>query len=100
MAKILHVLPGPRAEGTPRLVLDWINAGIHEHELLFLVPDGELKNEFQSKNVWQRYNDQFKVSFFAARSITRLVKSTCLERKPDIVISWPMGFSQWIHLGA
>jgi len=100
MARILHVLPGPRAEGTPRLVLDWLSAGVHEHDLLFLNPEGELKSEFLAKNVWQRYNDKFAVSFFAARQIARLTEEVCLERKPDIVISWPMGFSQWIHWGA
>jgi glycosyltransferase involved in cell wall biosynthesis len=98
--KILHVLTSPRAEGTPRLVLDWLTINKYEQEILFLSASGELKEEFIQSNVWQFYNSDFKLGFTSAIKIIRLVKKICDERKPDLVISWPMGFSQWVHLGA
>lgn len=98
--KILHVLTSPRAEGTPRLVLDWLTVQEQEQEILFLSAEGELKTEFEQTGVWQFYNAQFQLRFTSAIEIVKLVKKVCEERKPEIVISWPMGFSQWIHLGA
>lgn len=98
--KILHVLTSPRAEGTPRLVLDWLSVAGPEQELLFLSPSGELKEAFEKTGVQQFYNSNFALKFVNALKIVKLVRDICLERQPDLVISWPMGFSQWVHSGA
>lgn len=98
--KILHVLTRPRAEGTPRLVLDWLTVKEYEHEVVFLVPHGELRAAFESAGVWQYYNDRFPLKFINGPRIATLVRRICRERKPDVVISWPTGTSQWIHAGA
>jgi hypothetical protein len=49
MARILHVLASPRAEGTPRLVLDRIAAKEQKQAILFLSGDPpDLLAEFRS----------------------------------------------------
>ncbi len=98
--KILHVLNSPRAEGTPRLVLDWLTVKKHKQELLFLSEEGELKNEFIKTENWCSFNNSFVPSLKNAGKIITLVKAVCKERKPDIVIAWMMGFSPWVHWGA
>ena len=99
--KVLHILPSPRAEGTPRIVLDWVQVKNEiEQDLVFLEPRGELRSQFESLPNWQFYNEEFpigirsvlKMIFFSAR----LVK----ERNPDLMICWNAGFSPWIILGA
>jgi glycosyltransferase involved in cell wall biosynthesis len=98
--KILHVITAPRAEGTPRLVLDWLEVAGIEQELLFLSEEGELKENFKNTGVWQFYNRAFEPRFKTAPKIAALVKRICLERKPDIAIAWSLGFSHWVALGA
>ncbi len=98
--KILHVLLSPRAEGTPRLVLDWLTVTGHQQELLFLSDSGELRKDFEKFEVWQKYNNAFVLKFTNGNKVIDLVKKVCLERKPDLVISWSMGFSHWVHIGA
>ncbi len=47
--KILHVLTSPRAEGTPRLVLDWLTVKEHQQYVLFLQKEpADLLNSFSS----------------------------------------------------
>ncbi|MBT1704899.1 glycosyltransferase [Chryseosolibacter indicus] len=98
--KILHVLTSPRAEGTPRLVLDWLSVKDYEQEVLFLTAKGELKENFQKHCVWQYYNESFPLRVKNFAKVIRLVKNTCKARKPDIVIAWPLGFSHFIAIGA
>lgn len=98
--KILHVLKAPRAEGTPRLVLDWLALKDHEQEVVFLVGDGELKSTFETTGVWQFYNTAFPLKFTNGPKIIRLLRAICKERKPDVVIGWTTGMSQWVHAGA
>jgi glycosyltransferase involved in cell wall biosynthesis len=98
--KILHVISAPRAEGTPRIVLDWLEVPGVEQELLFLSEEGELKENFKNTGVWQFYNRGFELRFKSALRIAALVKRISRERKPDIVISWSLGFSHWVALGA
>ena len=98
--KILHVMISPRGEGTPRMVLDWLKVKGHEQELVFLEPAGTLLPEFEATGAWMYVNRDFPLRFTAGMKVLRLVKKISNERKPDLVISWPMGFSQWIHLGA
>lgn len=98
--KILHVLTAPRAQGTPRLVLDWIAVGDHDHEILFLSPEGNIKQTFQDTGVWQFYNNDFTLGYQSIPRLVGLVKRICRERRPDLVISWTFGFSHWVTIGA
>jgi glycosyltransferase involved in cell wall biosynthesis len=97
--KILHVLTSARAEGTPKLVLDWLSIDEHEQLVLFLTDSGELLNEFKAKAPVFT-NTTFIPSLKTGLKITALVKRVCKEVEPDLVIAWPTGHSQWIHWGA
>ena len=97
--KILHVLTSARAEGTPKLVLDWLSVKEHEQAVLFLTTSGELLNEFKAKAPVFT-NTTFIPSFKTGLKITSLVKHVCKEVEPNLVIAWPTGHSQWIHWGA
>lgn len=97
--KILHVLTSARAEGTPKLVLDWLSVDEHEQAVLFLTDKGELIEEF--KLLAKIYtNKDFEPSLKSGLKITALVNNVCSEVQPDLVIAWPTGHSQWIHWGA
>lgn len=88
--RILHVLTSPRAEGTPRLALDWLNIKEYEQHVLFLnssPPD--LLNQFQEATSFIRINEKLKNKiFYRLFKIPKLVKKTCKQIKPDIVIAW------------
>lgn len=99
--KILHVLNSPRAEGTPRIVLDWLtvkNPGVQE--LLFLSKNGELYPTFKEHNCWQYYNEAFPLGIRNSIKLIRLVFRIVKERKPDTLICWTNGFSPWVIIGA
>lgn len=97
--RILHVLSSARAEGTPKLVLDWLGDERHQQSVLLLSESGELLNDFRSKTTLHT-NQSFAPSFKSAFKIAELVKNVCLKEKPDLLIAWPTGHSQWIHWGA
>lgn len=45
--KILHVLTSPRAEGTPRMVLDWLTVKeLEQHVLFFEASPADLLDNF------------------------------------------------------
>ena len=101
MTRILHVLTSARAEGTPRLVLDWLTVAGHEQGVAFLTGEpADLLAEFRSAAPWLRVGEElvrgprkfWRMAWAAARW-TR-------EFQPDVVIVWPTGFSHWIFLGA
>lgn len=100
--KILHVLTSPRAEGTPRIVLDWLKCVESEfiHELLFIHPEGELLATFQSRSEWQYYNTGFRLSAKKFPKLILLIRRIVRERKPDYVICWNTGISPWVAIGA
>lgn len=97
--KILHVLTAPRAEGTPRLVLDWLSVKQYQQEVLFLNGSGSLRDEFDSCAIPIHYNEAFTPSLKAAFKIISLVRNIVRKKKPDVVIAWMTGFSQWVHIG-
>lgn len=100
--KILHVLTSPRAEGTPRLVLDWLTVKEHQQFVLFLnrTPTDLLPLFYEAcENV--SINDTY--DSFPIRKFCRIiakVNRACKEFNPDVVISWNQGYSHWIILGA
>lgn len=99
--KVLHVLNSPRAEGTPRIVLDWLSVedpGVQE--LLFLSKNGELYPSFKKYTCWQLYNDAFPLGIRNSIKLIRLVFNVVRQRKPDTLICWTNGFSPWVIIGA
>jgi glycosyltransferase involved in cell wall biosynthesis len=101
MARILHVLTSPRAEGTPRLVLDWLTVEGHEQGVAFLTATpADLLDDFRQTGCWLRLGDGILPGPRKFLEITRLARRWVLEFKPDLVIAWPTGFSHWVFLGA
>lgn len=97
--KILHVLISPRAEGTPRLVLDWLAEEAYEQHVLFLEAEpADLITFFPEEQ--KSVNDKLLKGYKKIGQIKRLVEQTCREYRPDIVISWSTGLSQWVLWGA
>lgn len=100
--KILHVLSAPRAEGTPRIVLDWLGCENSEliQEVMFIHPEGELASVFKSRPGWQFYNTAFRLKAVNFPRLILLVRKIVKQRKPDIVVCWNTGISPWVTIGA
>jgi glycosyltransferase involved in cell wall biosynthesis len=100
--KILHVLSSPRAEGTPKLVLDWLTVKGHEQYVVFLSSEpADLLPEFKATNVPLELKQALlKKRFRRFHQIVIAVKDSCKKYSPDIVISWNQGYSEMIILGA
>jgi len=100
--KILHILATPRGEGTPNLVLDWLNTGLHHQEVFALdhyPPD--LTPQLSSAAQWYGASDQGLLKGWKSfLRLMRAVTAVCSERQPDVVICWVHGLSPWICLGA
>lgn len=101
--KILHILTSARAEGTPRLVLDWLSDEKIEQAVLFLntQPD-DLLPLFQQTGK-QLFLPTFNVTENSIKKIFFIlnwVYKTCKISNPEIVISWNQGYSNWIIAGA
>jgi glycosyltransferase involved in cell wall biosynthesis len=101
MARILHVLATPRAEGTPRLVLDWLAVGEHEQAVVFLTGDpSDLLPEFQATGCVLGVGDVLVRGPRKFLKIAGFVRDQVRVFKPDVVVAWTMGFSHWVFLGA
>lgn len=99
---ILHVVTAPRAEGTPRLVLDWLHTPTpHRQAVVFLSrANTELLPDFYETGSEIHFIEAAPKGLRKIRHIRREIADVCNKVKPDIVISWTTGMSQWIHLGA
>jgi glycosyltransferase involved in cell wall biosynthesis len=101
MTRILHVLNSPRAEGTPRLVLDWLTVGEHDQAVAFLSGDPpDLLDQFRRAGTVLGIGDAIVPGPRKFLNISRLASRWVREYRPDVVIAWPLGFSHWIFLGA
>ncbi|MGC8802707.1 MAG: glycosyltransferase [Bacteroidales bacterium] len=100
--KILHVLTSPRAEGTPRLVLDWLTIKEHEQYVLFLNSNPpDLLPLFTTATTNINITDTYHPSYLKkCWAITSAVYKTSSKIRPQLVISWNQGYSHWIILGA
>ncbi len=100
--KVLHVLTAPRAEGTPRLVLDWLhNSTSLSQEVLFLSRSSiDLLQDFERTGCTTWFIDPLPRGIRKISYIIGQVKKICLQSQPDVVIAWTTGMSQWIHIGA
>ncbi len=100
--KILHVLTSPRAEGTPRLVLDWLTVRDYDQYVLFLnsQPDDLLELfKYHTSQIFL-VNTLGKYSLIRNFKILNNVKKISKEIKPGVVISWNQGYANWIIMGA
>ncbi|MEJ1972685.1 MAG: glycosyltransferase [Lacunisphaera sp.] len=101
MTRILHVLTSPRAEGTPRLVLDWLTVVQHEQGVAFLQGEpADLLEDFRRTGCWLRTGAAVVPGPRKFPAIVRAARDWVKEFKPEVVIAWPNGFSHWIFLGA
>jgi glycosyltransferase involved in cell wall biosynthesis len=101
MARILHVLASPRAEGTPRLVLDWLAVGEHEQAVVFLTGEPpDLLAEFRSTGRVLAVGSVLVRGPLKFWRIMKLARDHVRTYRPDVVVAWPMGFSHWVFLGA
>lgn len=101
MTRILHVLTSPRAEGTPRLVLDWLGVEGHEQGVVFLTGEpADLLGDFCQTDCWLRVGHTLVPGPRKFAAIVAQAREWVREFQPDVVIAWPTGFSHWIFLGA
>ncbi len=99
--RILHILATPRAEGTPNLVLDWLAEKEHAQDVLVLHSQPrDLAASLENAADWYSEENHFNSGCRKFTDIMRSVHRVCRDRKPDLVISWPTGFSNWACLGA
>lgn len=100
--RILHVLASPRAEGTPRLVLDWLTVKEHVQGVVFLTKEpAELLGDFVQTGCWLQVCDKPLGRGLAKYpQVIGEVNDAVRKFKPDIVLAWPAGLAHLIHLGA
>jgi glycosyltransferase involved in cell wall biosynthesis len=99
--KILHILHTPRAEGTVKLVLDWLAQASPEQEVLVLNPKpAEMTEELRRRAAWFAEGDRFPAGPKKLPLIAAEVWRVCRQRRPDLVICWSTGFTPWVLGGA
>jgi glycosyltransferase involved in cell wall biosynthesis len=99
--RILHVLSTPRAEGTPNLVLDWLGTGMHEQDVFVLnSAPADLTDRLRKEANWYGEENYFSRGRRKFTDIAAGIRKVCLARKPDLMVCWPTGFSNWICWGA
>ena len=102
MARILHVLTSPRAEGTPRLVLDWLTVASHEQGVVFLMEEpADLLDDFRKTNCWLHVKPgRLGRRLAKYPQVIGTVHRAVRRFRPDVVLAWPNGLAHLIHLGA
>jgi glycosyltransferase involved in cell wall biosynthesis len=95
------VLASPRAEGTPRLVLDWLAVKEHDQAVVFLTGDPpDLLAEFRDTGCVLGVGNVLVPGPRKFLRIMGLVRDHVRAYRPEIVVAWTMGFSHWVFLGA
>jgi glycosyltransferase involved in cell wall biosynthesis len=98
--RILHILTSPRAEGTPRLVLDCLTVSGPVQGVLCLSDDpAELESDLRAASAWMTVTDVVRPGLAKYRDIPRAVAKACEEFRPDVVIGWPTWTAGLIALG-
>lgn len=99
---ILHVVTSPRAEGTPRLVLDWLHTAVpHRQAVVFLSrANTELLPDFNATGAEVLFIEPAPKGIRKILHLRREINLACRKVRPDMVICWSTGMSQWVHLGA
>jgi glycosyltransferase involved in cell wall biosynthesis len=83
-------------------VLDWLNLSTpHRQAVAFLSrSNDELLDEFRRTGSDIIFIEPIPAGLRKIRHIRREIAAVCRQVKPDVVISWTTGMSQWVHLGA
>jgi len=98
---VLHVLRSPRAEGTVKLTLDWLQHPGLTQEVLVLDPaPPEMTECLREHASWLRLGDGLARGPGKYPRIVAEVWRTCRQRRPDLVICWINGFAPWVLAGA
>jgi glycosyltransferase involved in cell wall biosynthesis len=98
--RILHILGAPRAEGTPRLVLDWLTVADYTQGVLCLAAaPAELEPDLRKQAAWWHKVDLIKPGVAKYRTIPDAVRAACIQFQPDLVVSWPTWVAGLVGLG-
>jgi glycosyltransferase involved in cell wall biosynthesis len=99
--RILHILTAPRAEGTPRLVLDCLAVPEFEQGVLCLsAGPAELEGDLRTSSAWMRVTDVIAPGWRKYHAVPSVVSAACADFTPDVVIGWPTWTAGLIALGA
>lgn len=99
--RILHVLRSPRAEGTVKLALDWLDVSEFGQDVLVLHPDpDELTAPLRRRARWMGFGPGLHAGPGKFPAIMAEVWRVCRLQQPDMVICWPNGFAPWVLAGA
>ncbi|QVL33770.1 glycosyltransferase [Telmatocola sphagniphila] len=100
--RILHVLATPRAEGTPRLVLDWLAArpDLWQGVLVLNSQPGDLKEPLQKGSRAYREHDLLQPGFSQFPRIVQASYRMVRDTRPNIVLCWVTGMASWVCEGA
>lgn len=99
--KILHVLNSPRAEGTVKLALDWLQEPDALQEVLVLNSSpADLTEKLRAAAGWYGEGGALPGGPVKAVRIILLVWRTCRRRRPEVVLCWINGYAPWVLTGA
>src|SRR5947209_1966024 len=102
MARILHVLLTPRAEGTPNLVLDWLAAGGGHWQgvvVLHSTP-ADLTDRLRAAADAYEEHDLLRRGYRKYFRMAALGYAAARRYRPDLLVCWPAGFANWLCAGA
>ncbi len=98
--KILHVLTSPRAEGTPRIVLDWLQNSNTIQSVLFLnEKPADWISAFKETECQVFTNPETGTGLAKIIRIIKIVRKTSKQVKPDLLISWNQGNAHYVLTG-
>ena len=99
--KVLHVLRSPRAEGTVKLVLDWLLETELQHEVFVLHPNPpEMTAPLRERAAWYGQGSGLPAGWRKYPWMISQIGKACFQRRPDLVICWANGFAPWVLAGA
>jgi glycosyltransferase involved in cell wall biosynthesis len=102
MKAVLHVIRSPRAEGTVRLTLDWLEAssGLRQSVFALSAQPGELTGELRRAAHSYYEQPQLPIGWRKFPWIVWQVWRVARRERPDVVICWNTGFAWVALLGA
>ncbi|HBE65514.1 MAG TPA: hypothetical protein DDX19_22720 [Rhodopirellula baltica] len=101
--KILHILSTPRAEGTPRLVLDWLAMDCEHQQSVFCLNSTPADLSSRLKTSAHSYYESNLLAQSRLQKFPSILKNTAKvvrDLQPDLTICWSGGFSSWVLAGA
>ena len=99
--EILHILGSPRAEGTIKLVLDWLATDPGGQDVFVIRSEpAEMTEQLRESARWIQVDRSLPRGILKFPWLTWRTWRVCRERKPELVVCWPAGMSAFILLGA